>query len=102
MQETMELGPVGVPCWDLTGQGLYALLSLVGARRMDVQVLRERTKLTPPAFMALMERLQRECLVDLVSALDGNEIREKVELTEEGESLLLSLLERTCELPELR
>jgi len=85
----------------LSGQSLVALLALVGTKRMDVESLRERTRLTPFAFGNLLRWLQREYLVDLVSNLEGSDVEEKVELTEKGEAVLVSMLEETCELPEL-
>ena len=85
----------------LSGQSLVTLLALVGARRLNVEALRERTKLNPSAFGSLLGWLQREYLVDVVSALDGDHVEEKVELTEQGEAVLVSMLEKTCELPEL-
>jgi hypothetical protein len=69
---------------------------------MEVEALRSRIKLAPVAFSNLMGWLQREYLVDVVSALDGDHVEEKVELTDRGESVLVSILEQTCELPELR
>jgi hypothetical protein len=86
----------------LPGQSLATLLALVGSRKMEAEALRRRTKLTPSAFRSLIVWLQKECLVDVVSSLSGDMIQEKVELTEKGEETLVSLLEQTCELPELR
>jgi len=77
-------------------------LALVGAKRMNVEALRGRINLSPHAFGNLLGWLQREYLVDVVSALDGDRVEEKVELTEQGEQVLVSMLEKTCELPELR
>ncbi len=104
MQEPSTLSPVGVRLWDiLPDQSLVALLALVGTRRVGVEDLRARTRLTPSSFGGLMEWLQREHLVDVVSALAGGQAEEQVvELTEKGEAVLLGMLERTCELPELR
>jgi len=86
----------------LSGQSLVTLLALVGTKRMDVETLREKTKLTHSAFGSLLGWLQREYLVDVVSTLNGDRVNEKVELTEKGEEALISMLEKTCELPELR
>ena len=103
MQEATTVGPRNTPPWDvLSGQSLVTLLALVGARRMDVQALRERTKLTPLAFENLLEWLQREYLVDVITSLEGEQVKESVALTEKGEAVLVSMLESTCELPELR
>jgi len=103
MQETTSMGPTGSAPWDvLPGQCLVTLLALVGTKRMDVEALRVRTKLTPVAFGSLLSWLQREYLVEVVSNLDGDRVEEKAQLTEHGEAVLVSMLEKTCELPELR
>jgi hypothetical protein len=86
----------------LSGQSLVALLALVGTKRMDVEALRGRTRLTPFAFGSLLGWLQREYLVDVVSSLNGDLVEEGVQLTEKGELVLVSMLEQTCELPEFR
>lgn len=102
MQETMEM-PGDSVTWDTgAGTGLYALLALVGTKRMDIGSLRERTRLSPSAFQNLVKWLQDESLVNVVSTLDVEGPKERAELTEKGEALLISMLERTCELPELR
>ena len=102
MQETRTVGPKSEGPWDImSGQSLVALLALVGTRRMGVDALRERTKLTPYAFGRLLSWLQREYFVDVISTLDGGRVEEKAELTDKGEAFLVSMLEKTCELPEL-
>jgi len=103
MQEATTVGPRNSVPWDLmSGQSLATLLALVGTKRMDVEALRERTKLTSLAFETLLGWLQQEYLVDVITSLDGDKVREDVGLTEKGEEALVSMLERTCELPELR
>ena len=86
----------------MTNESLAALLALAGAKRLDVRELMVRTGLNPSRFMALLAVLQREYLVDVVSGLEGNEVRERLELTDKGEQVLIGLLEKMCELPELR
>ena len=86
----------------MPGQSLAALLALVGTKRMGVGALRARTMLAPPAFVNLLNWLQQEYLVDVIASLEEGGVEEKVEITERGEAALVSLLERTCELPELR
>lgn len=78
------------------------MLALVGTKHMDVEALREKTKLAPLHFGNLLEWLQREYLVDIVTSLEGSRVRENVALTEQGEEVLVRMLESTCELPELR
>lgn len=102
MQKTRTIGPIRSGPWDiLSNQSLVALLALVGSRLMDVKALQARTKLAPLAFGNLLGWLQREYLVELVSSLEGDKVAEKVRLTERGETVLVSMLERTCKLPEL-
>jgi len=102
MQEQTTIGPANSVPWDvLSGQSLLTLLALVGTKRMGVEALRERTKLAPLAFENLLGWLLQEYLVDVVSSLEGEGVDEKVELTEKGEEVLVSMLEKTCELPEL-
>jgi hypothetical protein len=103
MQEATTIGPRNLVPWDaLSGQSLVTLLALVGTKRMDVEALRERTKLAPFAFENLLGWLQREYLVDVITNLEGDQVKENVALTEKGEAALVSMLESTCELPELR
>jgi len=103
MQEATTVGPRNTRPRDvLPGQSLVTLLALVGTKRMDVEALRERTRLAPFAFDNLLAWLQREYLVDVITSLEGNHVKESVALTEKGEAALVSLLESTCELPELR
>jgi len=103
MQEATTVGPRNAgPGELLSGQSLVTLLALVGTRRMDVEALRERTKLAPLAFENLLGWLQREYLVDVITSLEEEVVRESVVLTEKGEAALVSILESICELPELR
>ncbi|HEY6284010.1 MAG TPA: hypothetical protein VIW22_08815 [Nitrososphaerales archaeon] len=66
-----------------------------------MKALQERTKLAPSAVGNLLAWLQREYLVEVVSGLEGNEVAENVQLTDRGETVLVGMLEKTCELPEL-
>jgi hypothetical protein len=104
LQEARTVGPQAdnEPAAFLTSQGLTALLALAGSRRLGVDALGARMKLTGRGFSSLLSWLQREYLVDVVSSLEGEEVRETVKLTDRGERVLVALLERTCELPELR
>jgi hypothetical protein len=103
MQEATTVGPRNSVPWDVpSGQSLMTLLALVGTKRMDVEALRERVKLTPLAFENFLGWLQREYLVDVIATLEGDQVKESVALTEKGEAALVSMLESTCELPDLR
>jgi hypothetical protein len=102
-EQKMKIGNPGTVLGDvLPVQSLAAMLALVGRRTMDAEALRARTKLAPLAFANLLGWLRREYIVDVITSLDGAKLHEQVTLTKEGESLLVSLLERTCELPEIR
>lgn len=85
----------------MSAQSIAVLLALVGSKQLDVDALRKRMKLNTSGFGSLMDWLQREYLVDVVCALDGGRVKETVQLTELGESVLVGLLEQMCELPEL-
>ena len=103
MQEATTVGPRnGVPRDVLSGQSLVTLLALVGTKRTDVEALRAKTRLSPLAFENLLGWLQREYLVDVITSLERDQVKESVTLTEKGEAALVSMLESTCELPELR
>jgi len=103
MQEATTVGPRNsVPRDILSGQSMVTLLALVGTKRMDVEALRVRSRLTPLAFEDLLSWLQREYLVDVITSLEGDRVNESVALTEKGEGVLVGILESTCELPELR
>ncbi len=103
MQEATTIAPGNAIPWDIIpGQSLLALLALVGTKRMEVETLRERTKLAPINFVALLAWLQHEYLVDIISGLEDGVVKEEVRLTDLGEAVLVTMLERTCELPELR
>ena len=91
----------GSSMWTQSVQNLVTLLALVGTRAMDGETLREKTKLSPPAFKMSLQWLQSEYLVDVVSSLDGDRVSERVILNDRGERLLIRILERTCELPDL-
>ena len=102
-QEATTIRPQEPGSWDgLSGESLVTLLALAGTKRMDVEALHERTKLAPSVFENLLGWLQREYLVDIITNLEGDQVKEKVVLTEKGEAALVSMLESTCELPELR
>jgi hypothetical protein len=68
---------------------------------MELKALRERIRLAPLAFGKLLGWLQQEYLVEVVSGLEGSEVSESVKLTDRGERVLVGMLERTCDLPEL-
>ncbi len=84
----------------MTSHGLAALLALAGSRKLTVEELRRRMKLTTKGFENLLSWLQREYLVDLVSRLEGYRVTTSVVLTDKGERVLVGLLEKICELPE--
>ena len=103
MQETSEIGPISLTSREVVpSQSLIALLALVGTKTRNVAALQARTELNSADFGSLLGWLQSENLVDVMSTTAGGRIEEQVVLTERGEAVLVGLLERTCELPELR
>ena len=100
MQNARTLAPCLVPHGGISAQGLAALLALAGSRQLDVAALRGRMRLDEPGFVSMLDWLQREYLVEVVCHPEGGQAKETVELTDRGESVLLGLLERMCELPE--
>ena len=85
----------------MPGQSLPILLALVASKKMDVEALRTRAILNPSAFADLMSWLKQEHLVEVATPPGEDKTRERVELSDRGEAVLVSFLERTCELPEL-
>jgi hypothetical protein len=103
MQEQIRIGPAGNLPWEvLPGQSLAALLALVGAKKMEVEALRARTRLSHYDFVRLLSWLQQEYLIDVAASLGCDGVKELVALTERGEATLVAILEKTCELPEFR
>ena len=100
MQDARTMAPGLVSYGGMSAQGLAALLALAGSRQLDVATLRRRMKLDEQGFASMLDWLQREYLVDVVCRPEGGQAKETVELTDRGESVLLGLLERMCELPE--
>ena len=85
-----------------TTQSLVILLALAGSKRADVDELRRRTRLGQSGFENLLNWLQRRGLVEVSASIEGNGTAETLSLTEDGEAVLIRLLEQTCELPEFR
>jgi hypothetical protein len=77
------------------------LFALAGSDSVDVKSLGDRLGMTERECRRVVEDLQSRYLLDVVSGLDGEAVRETLRLTEEGETTLLRALERMHELPEL-
>lgn len=84
----------------VTGRSFAVLFALAGSDSMDAKTLGKRLGLPEQECVRVVEDLQRRYLVDLVSRLDGEVVKETLRLTEEGEAVLARSLEQTCELPE--
>jgi len=85
----------------VTGRSFEVLFALAGSDSVDVRSIGSRLRISEAECLRLVEDLQRKYLVDLVSRLDGETVRETLRLTEDGEAALLGSLEKMCELPEL-
>ncbi len=98
-----EIQTVGAPDF---GQGRYlpkqsfAVLLALTRKTLTNSELRTSLGLGYAEYRDLLEGLHREYLVDVVSQLDGDQVRESLRLTDEGERSLLRTLEKMCELPE--
>ncbi|MDA4124354.1 MAG: hypothetical protein OK438_02710 [Thaumarchaeota archaeon] len=98
-----EFQTVGAPDFGqdryLPKQSFAALLALA-RKSLTSGELRLSLGVNPSEYRELLDGLHRDYLVDVVSQLDGNEVRETLRLTDEGELALLHTLEKMCELPE--
>jgi len=97
--QTMN-APEGQERGRLTGPSFNALFKLAGSESTSVVTLGNHLGLTEHETRLLVSRLQMRYLVDVVSRLDGKEVKETLRLTEDGEAALVSSLEQMCELPE--
>lgn len=88
------------PCPILPEGGLKLLLALVSTEGAERESLKRKLKVTDSEYDSALSALQREYLVDVVSGLDGNRIRETLRLTDYGQSVLTRIMESTFELPE--
>jgi MarR-like DNA-binding transcriptional regulator SgrR of sgrS sRNA len=102
MQELQTLSaPKASPRGTVSGRNFNVLFTLAGSDSMDVKSLGDRLGMTERECRRVVEDLQSRYLLDVVSGLDGEAVRETLRLTEEGEAMLLRALEQMCELPEL-
>jgi hypothetical protein len=84
----------------VAGRSFSILFALAGSDSVDMMSLGHRLGINDAECRKTVEDLQNRYLVDLVSRLDGQSVKETLSLTEEGEAVLLRSLERMCELPE--
>lgn len=80
--------------------GLRLLLALISSEGIEANSLRRKLNIEDQEYQSLVNALQRQYLVDVVSGLDGNVVHETLRLTEYGEDVLTRLMEKTYELPE--
>jgi hypothetical protein len=76
------------------------LLALVSSNGIEPETLQRKLNVTIQEFRFLLNVLQRQRLVDLVSTLNGDTVRHTLRLTGDGEAVLTGIMERTFELPE--
>jgi predicted ArsR family transcriptional regulator len=84
----------------VTSRTFAVLFALAGSDSMNVEALGNRLGLTEIECRRVIDDLQRRYLVDVVSRLEGEDVKETLRLTEEGEAFLLRSIEQVCELPE--
>ena len=101
MQELQTKGASeGTSGGTVSGRSFNALFALAGSNSMDVKSLGGRLGVSERESQRIVEDLHSRYLVDVVSGLQGNQVKETLRLTEEGEGTLLRSLEQMCELPE--
>lgn len=76
------------------------MLALVSSDGTEAQELKRRLGITDDEYKPLMDELQQQYLVDVVSQLKGDRVSESLRLTESGHSVLTGIMERMCELPD--
>ncbi|HYC12136.1 MAG TPA: hypothetical protein VEC02_05690 [Nitrososphaerales archaeon] len=100
-----ELETIGAPPASsrdtVNGPSFHVLFVLAGSDSMDAKSVSNRLGIAEADCRRLVEDLQKRYLVDVVSELEGDRVKETLRLTEDGEAALLGSLERMCELPEL-
>jgi hypothetical protein len=102
MQELEALSaPKVSPRGTVSGRSFNVLFALAGSDSVDVKSLGDRLGMTERECRRTVEDLHRRYLLDVVSGLDGETVRETLRLTEDGETVLLHSLEQMFELPEL-
>ncbi len=79
---------------------LKVLLALLSSDTLETEALRSKLSLDESEYNSILGSLQKQYMVDAISQLKGDEVREGLRLTEHGESVLTDIMERTCELPE--
>jgi hypothetical protein len=92
--------PAGEPSPVIPQGGLRLLLALFPSNQVEADTLRSRLNVGDAEYRSILNALQRQYLVDVVSGLEGEEVHETLRLTEHGEDVLTRLMERTYELPE--
>ncbi|HMD79168.1 MAG TPA: hypothetical protein VKF39_04200 [Nitrososphaerales archaeon] len=84
----------------VTGRSFEVLFALAGSDS-DARSIGNRLGIAEAECLRLVEDLQGRYLVDVVSRLEGDAVKETLKLTEDGEAALFGSLEKMCELPEL-
>jgi len=84
----------------VTGRSFEVLFALASSDSMDAERIWTRLGMAEADCRRLIEDLQGRYLIDVVSRLDGDRVKETLRLTEDGEAVLLGSLEKMCELPE--
>jgi hypothetical protein len=84
----------------VTGRSFEVLFALAGSDSMDARSLGARLGMTEGECRRVVEDLHGKYLLDVVSRLQGEAVKETLALTENGQAALLDSLEKMCELPE--
>lgn len=76
------------------------MLALVSSDGTEAQELKRKLGISDAEYRSLLNGLQQQYLVDVVSQLKGDKVSETLRLTESGRSVLTGMMEKMCELPE--
>jgi len=102
MQEPETIGaPAASSRGTVNGRSFDVLFALAGSDSMDAKSVGLRLGIAEAECRRLIDDLHKRYLIDFVSELQGDRVKESLRLTEDGEAALLGSLEKMCELPEL-
>lgn len=100
MQEIQEIEAKGFgQVSRVSSQGFAVLLALARKSLTEGELL-ATFGISLSEFGQSLDRLRKDRLLGAVSELDGENVRQVLCLTDEGEKVLLREMEQMCELPE--
>jgi DNA-binding MarR family transcriptional regulator len=98
LSETGFPGPSSGP--SLTDKEFKVLLALAPRSGLDRSELAGKAGPSSERSEKALDHLHQMHLIDIVSSLDGDFVRESIRISEHGRDVLVAALESMCELPE--